>query len=122
MIERVMILIVAGFFISIAAWLIGLMSYYAYGRGYNPIVWALAAIIALNPIFLLVVLAIVPHRSRLRLRDQFRAELDAKLAGHPVSVGGGPGEALSLETRTAERHGAQPQRPLDATRTFMEND
>ena len=60
--ELVMILLIGGFFLSLAAWLIVLTSYYAYGRGYNPVVWALAAIIAMNPIFLFVVLALAPHR------------------------------------------------------------
>ena len=96
-----------------------LTSYLRIGRGYNPIVRPLAAIIAMNPIFLFVVLAIVPHRSRLRQRDQFRAELDAKLAGHPVSVGGGPDEALLLDTQTAKPRGKQSQRPLDATQTYL---
>lgn len=55
-------------------------AYHARKRGYNPFVWGLAALLAQNPIFLLVVLAMAPHRARVRLREQFTRELDAKLA------------------------------------------
>jgi len=49
-------------------------------RGYSFFVWLIAGLLAYNPIYLLVVLATVPHRKRQRLRAQFANELDAKLA------------------------------------------
>jgi hypothetical protein len=60
----------------------------AYRRGYNPVAWGLAGVFANNPLFVLVLLAMVPHRARLRLRERFTAELDEKLAG----IGAGPAE------------------------------
>src|SRR4051812_21311714 len=50
-------------------------------RGYSFFVWLMAGVLVFNPIFILVVLASVPHRKRQRLREQFRGELDVKLAG-----------------------------------------
>ena len=70
--------------------LMSLPAYQAYRRGYNPIVWGLAGMFASNPIFILVVLAVVPHRSRVKLRQQFRDELDRKLGAVP----GGLAESL----------------------------
>jgi hypothetical protein len=57
-------------------------------RGYSFLIWLLAGILALNPIYLLVVLSTVPHRKRQKLRATFADELDASLktAGIPVSV------------------------------------
>ena len=112
-----LILFVLLIFFSIGVWLIVLTSSHAYRRGYNPVVWALAAIIAMNPIFLFVVLALAPHRSRLRLRTQFRAELDAKLAGHEPLADGKPTGAIPQQTQTE-----RPQRHFDSTQTFMGNE
>jgi hypothetical protein len=72
--------------------LVSLPAYQAYRRGYNPIVWALAGIFAINPIFILVILGMVPHRSRVRLRQQFCDDLDRKLRDvHGEPVGSTPG-------------------------------
>lgn len=106
-----MILLIASLFLLVGLALIALTSYQAYRRGYNPIVWGIAAILALNPIFLLVVLAVAPHRSRVRLRDQFAAELDAKLGGRTPSARGSVTAAVDAKAPTAT---ARPQPgPLD---------
>jgi hypothetical protein len=57
-------------------------------RGYSFFIWLLAGILALNPIYLLVVLSTVPHRKRQRLRATFAEELDARLktAGIPMTM------------------------------------
>jgi hypothetical protein len=58
-------------------------------RGYSFWIWFIACVINLNlPIYLLVLLSLVPNRARKRLRVVFRAELDAKLAtvSGPLSV------------------------------------
>ncbi len=75
------IAILAAFLIVPIVLLMAPVAYQAYRRGYNPIVWGLAGLFAFNPIFPLVMLAMVPHRSRLRLREQYARELDEKLAG-----------------------------------------
>jgi hypothetical protein len=88
--QEVGMLIALGVFLLLAGGLVLVAPvYHAWWRGYNPFVWAVACIPAMNPIFVLVVLASVPHRRRLKLRDQFTRDLDAKLAG---LGGAGPGE------------------------------
>jgi hypothetical protein len=69
------------FLLGIGVFVSGLPAYQAYRRGYNGFVWCLAGLLAQNPVFVLVVLAMVPHRSRQQLREQFAQELDTKLAG-----------------------------------------
>jgi hypothetical protein len=60
-------------------------------RGYSFFVWLLAGVLVTNPIYLLVVLGVLPHRKRQRLREQLRRELDAKLAAAaPAAVRAGP--------------------------------
>jgi hypothetical protein len=53
-------------------------------RGYSFVIWLLAGVAAFNPVFLMIVLATIPHRKRQQLREQFRRELDAKLAAGGV--------------------------------------
>jgi hypothetical protein len=54
-------------------------AYQAKRRGYSFVVWLLAGMLS-SPIYLLVVLGASPHRKRQQLREQFRRELDARLA------------------------------------------
>ena len=49
-------------------------------RGYSFLVWYVTGVLALNPIYLLIVLAAIPDRAKQRLRNQYRRELNAKLA------------------------------------------
>jgi hypothetical protein len=111
-------LLTLSFILAVAIWLILLASVHAYRRGYNPIVWALAAVVAMNPIFLFVVLALVPNRSRLRLRAKFAAELDAKLAGRDGDALGRGADAIYGETQTAVPTGAHAPSALDITQTY----
>jgi hypothetical protein len=55
-------------------------------RGYSFLVWFFAGFLVYNPIYLLIVLATVPHRARQRQRGQFAAELDGKLAAAGIPV------------------------------------
>src|SRR5262249_5121469 len=88
--SEVVTLIAVGVFMLLVGGLVLIAPvYHAWRRGYNPLVWAAACVLAVNPIFLLVGLASVPHRRRLKLRDQCTGDLDAKLAGRG---GNGPGE------------------------------
>jgi hypothetical protein len=111
--ELIVLFVLGGAFLGVGGYLIGLVVYHAYRRGYNPVVWGLASILAVNPIFLLVVLATVPHRGRLRLRARFAAELDAKLAKAGRPTGTPAAESVNAETRTAG-----DERLTDATRTY----
>jgi hypothetical protein len=50
-------------------------------RGYSFWLWFVACVINVAiPIYFLVLLPLLPNRARIRLREKFRAELDAKLA------------------------------------------
>ena len=56
-------------------------------RGYSLALWLAAGLNSLNPVIFLVVLALMPNRGRKRMREQFRTELEAKLAartGRPL--------------------------------------
>lgn len=55
-------------------------------RGYSFIVWFFAGLLVYNPIYLLIVLATIPHRSRQKQRVQFAAELDGKLSAAALPV------------------------------------
>jgi hypothetical protein len=57
-----------------------LPAWQAHRRGYSFAVWLLVGMVAFNPIFLLIVLASIPHRKRQQMREAFRHDLDAKLA------------------------------------------
>jgi hypothetical protein len=48
----------------------------AWRRGYNPIVWFLYSIASANPVYLLVLLGMLPDRTTMRRRDEYAAELD----------------------------------------------
>jgi hypothetical protein len=65
-------------------------------RGYSLVVWLVAGILVYNPIYLLVVLGVSPHRKRQRLREQFRRELDAKLSATVPPTAAGPVPERSL--------------------------
>ena len=60
----------------------------AYWRGYSFLTWLVAGVLG-NPLFFLVVLAILPDRARRERRRRERADLEARLAararGLPVS-------------------------------------
>jgi hypothetical protein len=81
-------LVILGLLLGLGVFLAALPAFQAYRRGYNGVVWCLAGLLGQNPIFVLVVLAMVPHRSRQRLREEFAQELDAKLAGRDLPVAG----------------------------------
>jgi hypothetical protein len=55
-------------------------------RGYSFLVWLLAGLLVFNPIYLLVVLGVLPHRRRQRLREEFSRELDTKLTAVPAET------------------------------------
>jgi hypothetical protein len=75
-----------------------LVGWHARRRGYSFWTWWAAATL-LNPLFVLVALAVAPHAARLRLRERFARELDEKLANRaatPVPAAGGAVPAVSL--------------------------
>jgi hypothetical protein len=118
--ELLSILLVGLLFLLAGLGFIALTAYQAYRRGYNPIVWGIAGILALNPIFFLVVLAVAPHRSRMRLRDRFTSELDTKLTRRapPAGAAGVTPVDPGAPTATAGRRPEPPNaRPADLSVT-----
>jgi hypothetical protein len=96
-------------------------------RGYSLWLWLAAGIIVINPIIFLVMLALMPNRARIRRRETFRKELEAKLVAR--SGGGGiprlPASAAALGGSTLPERSlgdmptvAPPERSLgdEATR------
>jgi hypothetical protein len=53
----------------------------AHKRGHGFLSWLVLETLALNPIYPLVLLALLPDRSKARLRAEFARELDERLAG-----------------------------------------
>lgn len=53
-------------------------------RGYSLFAWLTAGLLALNPLLVILMLAIAPNYARKRMRRKFLAELDAKLEGRPA--------------------------------------
>src|SRR5882724_4017090 len=80
-------------------------------RGYSLALWLASGFVSLNPVIFLVVLALMPNRGRKRLRQQFRAELDAKLAarsGAPAPARGLAAAALGASTLPERSLGDMP--------------
>jgi len=81
-------------------------------RGYSFWLWLITTFVAYNPIIPLVLLALMPNRARKRMREKFRAELDAKLAartGRPlVPAAATPTHSLAGSTMPERSLGDMP--------------
>ncbi len=119
MLNNPVILMVVAASATIGFILIVLPAYQAYRRGYNPFVWFLAGILALNPIFVLVVLAMVPHRGRMRLREKYREELDRKLAQVRGGPAAGAGPARVDTHSVGDQATELPQRSIGDDQTRL---
>jgi hypothetical protein len=73
-------------------------------RGYRFVIWVVTGMLG-NPIFFLVLLAIMPDFARKALRGQILADLEAKLAGRPKVLPAAPAPA---PTSPLPRPTAQP--------------
>lgn len=101
--------------LAVMAFVLSIAAVQAKRRGYSFIVWLLAGLFVLNPIYLLVVLATVPHRKRQALRLQFATELDGKLARARPGVAptfqpvpeNSIGDLATLDPRTTAGHGSR---------------
>ena len=92
----------------------------AYHRGYNPVVWGLAGVFSSNPLFILVVLGMVPHRARIRLRERFTAVLDEKLAAlAPAPTQEAPGSARADTFTVGDEATRLPHRSIGDDLTRM---
>lgn len=75
----------------------GIVAIQAHRRGYSMGLWLLVSLLG-NPIFSLVLLAIMPDRRLLALRRHERAMLDVELASLTVATPGAP--------RPSDSHGS----------------
>jgi hypothetical protein len=82
----VLVVVVALITAAIVLMIFAIPAIQAKRRGYSFFIWLLAGLLVHNPIYLLVVLATAPHRTRQKLRTTFAAELDAKIAAAGVPI------------------------------------
>ncbi len=80
-----------------------IVAYQARQRGYHFIPWLIAGMLA-NPIFFLVLLAVMPDYARKARRRKYLAELESKLAGRSKML---PPTACAAPSRAAT-----PQRSI----------
>lgn len=60
----------------------------AYRRGHGFLSWFVLQAVALNPIYPMILVAMLPDRAKARLRERFAAELDDLLADARPAVAG----------------------------------
>lgn len=99
-VAEITVLVTLGTVAVLGLLVVAIPAYQAYHRGYNPVVWGLAGIVSSNPLFILVVLGMVPHRARIRLRERYAAELDEKLAALGSAPAGAAAGAARADTFT----------------------
>jgi hypothetical protein len=96
--EIAVVALVVGFsLMAVLAALISLLvPWHAYRRGHGFVSWYVLQLLSFNPVYPLILVAILPNKARTRLRDRFAQELDEKLeeAGLPVAPRIGPAGAI----------------------------
>lgn len=77
-----------GFLTAVGTALLVAVPRQAARRGHGYVSWFVLQIVAVNPLYPLILLATLPNQARARLRDEFARELDDKLAaaGRPVTA------------------------------------
>jgi hypothetical protein len=63
-----------------------ILAFQAHRRGYHGVIWCLTGLLSFNPMFPLVVLALLPHRARQARRLKEMQALQNKLACPPVAA------------------------------------
>jgi heme exporter protein D len=77
------VLALPAFLVMLYALLSGYIARQATRRGYSFWLWFLANVVTLNPLLVLIVLAVLPDARKMALRRKLLAELEAKLAAWP---------------------------------------
>ncbi len=80
--------------VALYAWLSGYVARQAKRRGYSFWLWFLANFVTLNPLLVLIVLAVLPDARKMALRQKLLAELEAKLAAGPRPAAPQPAVAV----------------------------
>jgi hypothetical protein len=73
-------LAIPAFLVTLYALLSGYVAWQAKRRGYPFWLWFFANVVSLNPLLVLIVLAVLPDARKMALRQKLLAELEAKLA------------------------------------------
>jgi len=82
------------FLVTLYALLSGYLARQARRRGYSFWLWFLVNFVTLNPLLVLIVLAVLPDARKMGLRRQLLAELEAKLARRPAPTAPQPAAAV----------------------------
>ena len=82
----------------------------ARNRGYSTGIWLLMSFVTFNPILVLILLTMLPDRRRINLREQWRGELDLRLATAAPMLAGHAAGSLSIPARSL----GDQERPLIA--------
>jgi len=88
------VLAVPAALVTLYAWVSGYVARQAKRRGYSFWLWFLANVVTLNPLLVLIVLAVLPDARKMALRRQLLAELEAKLAARPLPAAPAAGPAV----------------------------
>lgn len=89
--QEVTVLLLGG---AVVAFLAVYVARQAKRRGYSFWLWFLANFVTLNPLLVLIVLAVLPDARKMALRRKLLAELEAKLAAGPRPAAAQPGPAV----------------------------
>jgi hypothetical protein len=76
---------------------------HAYRRGHGFVSWLVLEFVAMNPIYPLILVAILPNKARMRLRAEYARDLDDRLRRAGVVPAGpartpGPGSVVDRST------------------------
>jgi hypothetical protein len=86
-----------------------IVAYQARQRGYAFFPWLIAGMLA-NPIFFLVLLAVMPDYARKVRRRKYLAELESKLAGHSKVLSATP--RVPISPRAGKALAVAPERSI----------
>ena len=86
-----------------------IVPFHARRRGHGFFSWFVLQFVAVNPVYPLILVAILPHKARMRLRAEYERDLDDRLraaAADPDRPAGAPGPAAgTVGDRTTDGPG-----------------
>jgi heme exporter protein D len=107
MVALLSLLAIYGVPLGIAFGLGAYVAWQARRRGYSFWVWLLASVVSLNPLLILILLAMLPDARKKRLREEEMEALQEKIAALPVVELGGdavvPAGSLGEQSTAAAR-------------------
>jgi hypothetical protein len=95
--------------VTLYALVAGYVARQAKRRGYSFWLWFVAQIVSLNPLLVLIVLAILPDANKMALRQKLLAELETKLADRPRPAAPEVGIAVSPRSVGDQTTAVPPQ-------------